>query len=147
MSDPTDDPRSPDPALRFDDLLGAIGAALAQEAGAEVRSAGALACRAILGVLDPTSRSNAPLTPAATSPTAASPIATLLGALGRTPPTTSPAAASPVAALLGAVGQLPREQLIEAIVGGLRSLLTPNGATYLTRPMPTPKRPPEGGGP
>jgi len=114
---------------RIDELVATIRAALAPDAGTEVRSAGAIACRAILGALDPTSRpsglSAIPASPAATSPTS-----------------TSAGSASPIAALLGTIGQIPRDQLLE-VVGGLRWLLGQQGPTYLTRPTPI-ARPPGG---
>jgi len=148
VSDTTDNPKSPDPAPRLDDLLAMIRGALSQDATAEARSAGALACRAILGALDSTSRASAPAaaspSPAVTSSTASSPFATLLGALAQTPLATSDTATSPVGTLLGAIRQIPREQLVEAVVGGLRSLLSSSGPTYLPRPMPTPTRRPDG---
>jgi len=105
----------PDTAHRFDDLITAIRSALAQDAAADARSAGAIACRAILGVLDPSSRTTTP--PAPTSPTS---------------PT------SPIAAVLGAVTSMPREQILEFVAGGLRSMLTQRAPTYLSRPAPSP---------
>src|SRR5690242_8330371 len=94
VRDATDSPNSSDPALRLDELVETLRAALTQDAGAEVRSAGALACRTILGALDPTGRtgdsSAMPRSPAVTSPTATSPIVALLGALGQMSTATSP---------------------------------------------------------
>jgi hypothetical protein len=131
MSDTTDTPKLPDLAPRLDELLALIRTALAQDAGSDARSAGAIACRAILGALDPTSRAGVP--PVAAAP----PIPT-------SPAATSPAATSPIVTLLGAIGQVPREQLLE-VIGGLRWLLGQQGPTYRTRPAPVPPRAPSGG--
>jgi hypothetical protein len=149
MTDPQDKSNPPDHAHRVDELLNAIHGALAQDAGADARSAGAVACQAILGVLDPTSRASGGAgtpSPMSTSPAATSPIATLLGAFRQLPATASTSTStSPIAALLGAINQIPREQLLEAI-GGLRGLLGQQGPTYLTRPRPPPMRPAGGSG-
>jgi hypothetical protein len=148
MSDPQDKSDPPDHAHRLDELLNAIRSALAQDAGADARSAGAVACQAILGVLDPTSRASGGAgTPSrmSTSPAATSPIATLLGAIRQLPATAASTSTSPIAGLLGAISQIPREQLLEAI-GGLRGLLGQQGPTYLTRPTPPPMRPAGGSG-
>ena len=115
---------------RVDELVATIRAALAPDAGTEVRSAGAIACRAILGALDPASRANAGLSAIPASPAVTSPTSTSAGS------------ASPIAALLGTIGQIPRDQLLE-VVGGLRWLLGQQGPTYLTRPTPI-ARPPGG---
>jgi hypothetical protein len=127
MSDTTDTPKPPDLAPRLDELLALIRTALVQDAGADARSAGAIACRAILGTLDPTSRAGVPPV-AATPPIPTSPAA-------------SSAVASPIATLLGAIGQVPREQLLE-VIGGLRWLLGQQGPTYRTSPAPVPPRTP-----
>jgi hypothetical protein len=131
MADTQDNSCSPDSAHRLDELLATLRDALAQDAAADVRAAGVVACRAILGALDPASRPGAPFTPV--SPASPS-----------TPPS-STAPTSPLAALLGALGQIPREQLLD-VVGGLRWLFGAQGPTYLTRPTPTPPRS-AGGGP
>ena len=133
MADTQDKPTPNDNAPRLDELLTTIRSALAQDAGQDARSAGAVACRAILGALDPASRPGAPFTPV--SPPAAS---------ASTSPSAS-APTSPIAALIGAIGQIPREQLLD-VIGGLRWLLGQPGPNYLTRPMPAPP-PSSGGGP
>ncbi|HEU4735374.1 MAG TPA: hypothetical protein VFT22_46100, partial [Kofleriaceae bacterium] len=78
MADTHDTPNSSDPAHRVDDLLTSIRAALAQDATSDVRSTGALACRTILGVLDPSSR----VTTHPASATPSSPSSPLAAALG-----------------------------------------------------------------
>ena len=129
MSDTTDTPKPPDLAPQLAELLALIRTALAQDADTDARSAGAIACRAILGTLDPTTRAGAP--PVSTTP----PVPT---------PSPTRSATSPIATLLGAIGAVPREQLLE-VIGGLRWLLGQQGPTYRTRPAPAPTRPPEGG--
>ena len=119
MTDTQGKPNATDTAHRLDDLFTTIRGALAQDAAGDVRSAGALACRAILGVIDPSSR--------ATTPSA---------------PTSPGSPTSPLTAALGAIGSIPREQILEFIVGGLRSVLTQRGPSYLTRPAPAPTRTP-----
>lgn len=118
MTDTHDKPSPPDAAHRRDDLIATLRSALAQDASAEARSAGASACRAILGVLDSSSR-------AATAPA---------------PPSSPSSPTSPIAAVLGAVTSMPREQILELVVGGLRSMLTQRAPTYLPRPAPAPAR-------
>jgi hypothetical protein len=118
MTDTQDKPNATDPAHRLDDLFTTIRGAIAQDAASDARSAGALACRAILGVLDPSSRSTPSVPTSPTSPT------------------------SPLTAALGALGSIPREQILEFLVGGLRSVLTHRGPAYHTRPAPAPARTP-----
>jgi hypothetical protein len=118
MTDTQGKPNATETAHRLDELVTTIRGALAQDAAGDVRSAGALACRAILGVLDPSSRSTTPAPSSPSSPT------------------------SPFTAALGAIGAIPREQILEFIVGGLRSVLTQRGPSYLTRPAPAPTRTP-----
>lgn len=147
MTDPQVKSNPPDNQHRIDELLNAIRSALAQDAGADARSAGAVACQAILGVLDPTSRvSTAAGTPSpvSTSPATTSPLATLLGAIRQMPATAASTSTSPFASLLGAIGQIPREQLFE-FIGRLRSLGQP-GPAYLSGPTPPPMRPASGSG-
>ena len=133
MADTQDNSSSSDSTHRLDELLATIRGALAQDAAADARNAGAVACRAILGVLDPASRPGAPFTPVPpTSPSAS------------TPPT-STAPTSPFAALFGALGQVPREQLLD-VLGGLRWLFSAPGPTYRSAPTPTVPRS-TGGGP
>jgi hypothetical protein len=143
MTDSQDKPNVSDSASRLDELLLTIRTSLEQDAGSEARSAGAVACRAILGALDPIAPPHVP-TPGPSVPAAStSPIATLLGALARNPSATS-LTSSPVAALLAAISQIPREQLLEAL-GGLRWLFGQQGPTYLTRPAPVPQQSAGGG--
>lgn len=125
MNDATDHPEAPATVSRLEELLTRIRGALAQDAGPDERSAGAIACRAILGVLDPASRPGAPFIPIPTAAPAAS----------STEPSTSGASRSPIAALMGAIGLVPRDQLLDAI-GGLRWLLGQPAPAYLTRPPP-----------
>ena len=127
MSNPQDKSNTTEQTQRFDELLATIRAATAPDAAADARSAGAIACRAILGALDPASR------PAVGSPSV--------------PQSTNHASAtSPLAALFGAVGQIPREQLL-GFFGGLRRLLAAPGPTYLARPAsPTQPTRPQGDG-
>ena len=126
MTDSQDKSNSPDSLSRLDELLASVRAGLAADAGAEIRTAGAVACRAILAALDPSSRAGAASPSVLASPTVA-------------PPLTS----SPLAAVLGAIGQIPRERLLEVLTG-LRWFLGQPGPTYRTRPAP-PRS--EGGGP
>jgi hypothetical protein len=112
VTDTQDNPKPSDLTQRLDDLFTAIRGALTSEAPADARSAGAIAARAILGALESSSTRSA--TP--TAPT------------------------SPFAAALGALGSMPREQLLELVVGGLRSMLTQRAPTYRARPAPTPTR-------
>jgi hypothetical protein len=150
MSGTQDHQKSPDHTPQLDELLTTIRAACAPDAGADVRSAGSIACRAILGVLDPTSLLGSPTAaspPRASTPaTPTSPIATLLGAFGQMSPSTASAPTSPIAGLMGAISQIPREQLLD-LVGGLRWLLGQPGPAYLTRPVasPPPSAEPRGG--
>ena len=120
MTDLHDTSKPADTGHRLDELFATIRGAMADNAVGDARSAGALACRAILGILDPSSRS---------------------GPQPPTPPLPS-SAASPLIAVLGALGSVPREQLVETLLGGLRSILTQTGPTYLTRPAPAPPRSP-----
>ena len=66
----------------MDQLIETIRAAIAPDASAEARAAGAQACRTILAALD--AASGQPL--AAASPIPASPIASIVGALRGVPP-------------------------------------------------------------
>jgi hypothetical protein len=102
MTDPQDKPSPPDTTHRLDEMFTTIRSAFVQDAASNTRSAGALACRTLLGELDPPSRTTAP--PTATSPA-------------------SPSPPSPITAALGPLGQIPREQLVALLVGGLRSIL------------------------
>jgi hypothetical protein len=124
MSDSNDN-NNPDAASRVDDLVATIRNALATDASSESRATAASACRAILGVLDPTTRSNLP--PSAPSPTS-----------------TASAATSPLASALGAIGQIPKEQLLGFLVGGLKSLMSQSGPNYLTAPVRVIERAAEG---
>lgn len=119
MSD-VNDHETPSAPPGIDDLFTALRSALANDATPEVRSAGANACRVMLGALDPASLRNA-----ARPPTA--------------PPTSSALGGSPLGGVLGALGSIPREQIVEFLVTGLRSFLTPSAPTYHLRPMPPTK--------
>jgi hypothetical protein len=113
MTDTQDKPTPPATAHRLDDLITAIRSALAQDAAADTRSAGAIACRAILGAIEP----SAPRVPSPAAPS------------------------SPIGAALGAIGSIPREQILEFVVGGLRSIFAQSSApAYRSRPMPAPSR-------
>jgi hypothetical protein len=132
MSDSPDNSTVSDSTSQLEELLTTIRTALAQDAGADSRSAGAIACRAILGTLDPASRSSTPFNR----------IPMVAPGASSTQPSTSSVPASPIAALLGAIGLVPREQLLD-VIGGLRWLLGQPAPAYLTRP--TPPRPPGDG--
>lgn len=142
MTDMQDKPNPPNSAQRLDELLTTIREALAQDAGTDTRAAAAIACRAILGVLDPSSQ-----TPpaASTSPTVTSPLTGFLEAFSQMRASTSSPSpsTSPIASLLGAFGQIPREQLL-LFIGGLRGLLSHQGPSYRTRPLPVPAHPTDG---
>ena len=114
MSDSNDNNNS-DAANRVDELVATIRNALATDSTPESRATATSACRAILGALDPTSRSHVP--PSATSPTSA-----------------ASAATSPIVSALGVIGQIPQEQVLGFLVGGIRSLLSERGPTYLAAP-------------
>jgi hypothetical protein len=122
MSDTTDSLKPLDLTNHVDELLATIRAALAQDAAAEVRSAGMLACRAILRGLDPAARTS---TPVVSSP--------LLSA-------TAFPASSLISSVLATIGTIPRDQLLE-LVGGLRWLFGGQGPTYRSRPTLPPTRP------
>lgn len=113
----TQDKAHPSDSHRFDELLTTIRNALSQDAAADVRAAGTMACRAILDTLDPTSRAPGPQAPMFAT---------------QRPPAATPS----LSAVVGAIGQIPREQILEILVGGLRSMLAKSGPAYLTRPMP-----------
>lgn len=141
MTDPPDSSSQPPAAHRREELLSTIRAALTDEAGADARTAGAIACRAILETLEPELAmdarqitSSAPATSASSSP-----LASLLATLGHM------SASNPaMAGFLEAVGRIPREHLLQT-VGGLRWLLSQGGPRYLRRPPTGPLRPPERG--
>lgn len=134
MSDTTDNTTSPDPDTGIDELLATIRHALAEDVGADVRSVGALACRAILGVLDPVSRASIPpSTPSPPRSPVTSPLASLLSAIGPSPTSAS------------GTGSIPREQLLALLAGGLRSLLSRSEPAYRTFNARTPTRPPDDG--
>jgi hypothetical protein len=118
MSD-VNDHETPSVPPAIDELLTALRSALANDASPEVRAAGANACRAMLGALDPAALRNAARPPAA-------------------PPTSPALGGSPLGAALGALGSIPREQIVEFLVTGLRAFLAPNAPTYHLRPMPVP---------
>lgn len=125
MSDSTEILTFPGTTHRADELLTTIRAALAQDADDDVRAAGVLACRAILGALDPVIRANAPAVPSASPMTSSSPASSIIGPM------------------LAAIGTIPREQLLD-VLGGLRWLFGSQGPTYLSRPSPLPTPPDRG---
>lgn len=118
MSDPNDN-STPDVASRNDELMAAIRTALAADASPEARATGASACRAILRGLEPAQPRNAA-------------------------PPSSPAsmlAGTPLGAALGALNSIPREQILEYLVSGLRAVLG-QGSPPTYRPAPV-HRPPD----
>lgn len=123
MSDTNDDPKPPEPkspdaaAHPHESLLIAIRAALAPGAATDSRSAGAIACRTALGILEP--------------------------AGARVPLPTPNASTSPLDTAIGALGSVPREQLLPFIAAGLRSVLGRQPPTYRSRPNPPPPREPD----
>lgn len=141
MSGTPDQQKTSDHAPQLDELLTTIRTACGPEAGADARTAGLIACRAILGVLDPaslaggTTATSPPRTSTPSTPT--SPIANLLGAFGQVSPSAAAQQTSPIAGLMGAISQIPREQLLD-LVGGLRWLLGQPAPAYLTRPVSPP---------
>jgi hypothetical protein len=118
MSDPNDNHTS-DTAHRTDELVAAIRAALASDASPEARSTGASACRTILRGLEPAPPRN--------------------GAPPSSP--TSMLAGTPLGTALGALTSIPREQVLEFIVSGLRAVLG-HGSPPTYRPAPV-RRPPD----
>jgi hypothetical protein len=116
MSDPNDN-HSPDAASRNDDLIAAILTALAPDASPEARASGLGACRAILrGLEPPPARNGAPGSPA------------------------SMLAGTPLGAALGALSSVPREQILELLVSGVRAMLGQGAPTYRAAPL---HRPPD----
>lgn len=112
MHDPNDDHTS-DPASSRDDLISAIRVALAPDASAEIRASGVSACRAILRGLEPFPLRNGP---------AASSSASAL-------------AGTPLGAALGALGSIPRDQILELLVSGVRAMLGQGAPIYRTAPL------------
>jgi hypothetical protein len=113
MSEPNDSNTS-DAANHIDDLVSAIRTALAPDAPSEARTSAANACRVILRGLEPAGmRNGAPI---------ATPASTLAG--------------TPLGAALGALGSIPREQILEFLVTGLRAVLTQTAPVYRGRPAP-----------
>ena len=120
MSEPNDN-NAPDPASRIDDLVSSIRSALGPDASSEARSSAANACRTILRGLEPAAmRNGAP----AASP-ASSPASMLAG--------------TPLGTALGALSSIPREQVLQFVVGGLRAFLSPSAPTYRARPATIPR--------
>jgi hypothetical protein len=112
MSTPNDN-NTPDAAARLEELVAAIRAALASDASPETRSTGASACRTILRGLEPAPpRNGAP---------PSSPASTFAG--------------TPLGAALGALSSVPREQMLEFVVSGLRAVLG-QGSSPTYRPAP-----------
>src|SRR5262245_55770356 len=114
MSDSNDNNTS-DAASRTDELVTAIRMTLASDPSPEVRATGASACRAILRGLEPAQVRNAapPSSPAA-----------------------SMLAGTPLGAALGALNSIPREQILEFIASGLRTVLgQASPPTYRSAPV------------
>jgi hypothetical protein len=121
MSDPNDNNTS-DAASRNDELMSAIRTALATDASPEARATGASACRAILRGLEPAQLRNA-----APPSSPSSPASMLAG--------------TPLGAALGALNSVPREQILEFLVSGLRAVLGHGSPpTYRAAPV---HRPPD----
>jgi hypothetical protein len=113
MSDPNDSDGPGDAAGHVDGLVSSIRSALASEASADARAAGAVACRAILGTLEPAATRNAARSSSSLD--------------------ASPLGATPSGATLGSI---PREQIVAFLVMGLRSLLGQGAApTYRAPPI------------
>lgn len=115
MSDPND--HAAGDASRADELLTAIRAALAADASDEAKEGAVSAARAILRGLEPQVRTRGP----------ASSVAAAF-------------AGTPLGAALGAISSVPREQLLELLMNGLRSVLSPGSPPYRARP-PSPPSP------
>lgn len=112
MSD-SNDSNASDAASRVDDLVSAIRTALASDASSEARASGASAARAILRGLEPSPTRN--------------------GAPSSSP--TSMLAGTPLGAALGALSSIPREQILEFIVSGVRAVLGQGSPTYRPAPL------------
>jgi hypothetical protein len=112
MTDNEDDPTS-DTTHPHQELVAAINAALAPQPDATVRSAGAIACRTALGIIEPSAPRPAPAP--------APPV----------PPTTSP-----LDTKLSALAGLPKEQLLPVIGLALRSVFGHKPPAYRSRPAP-----------
>lgn len=124
MSDLNDNNTS-DTASRNDELIAAIRTALATDASPEARATGASACRAILRGLEPAQVRNA--TPPSSPSSPSSPASMLAG--------------TPLGAALGALNSVPREQILELLVSGLRAVLGHGSLpTYRAAPI---HRPPD----
>jgi hypothetical protein len=116
MSEPNDSNAS-DAASRIDDLVSAIRRALAPDAPSEARASAANACRVILRSLEPAgTRNGAPI---------AAPASTLAG--------------TPLGTALGALSSIPRDQILEFLVTGLRAVLSQTAPMYRARPAPIPR--------
>jgi len=110
MSEPNDN-NAAGATSRADDLLSAIRAALTADASDEDKAGAVSAARAILRGLEPQARN---------------------GAMASSAP--SALAGTPLGAALGAISSIPREQLLEFLVSGLRSILSPGAPAYRARP-------------
>ncbi len=101
------------------ELLDAIRAAVAPEASAESRAAGAGACRAIMTTLE--ARPGEPITSAITTP------------------------ASPIAAIVSGLRGVPADQLLDLAIAKLRSMLPADANVPKIAPLkfitvPVPRR-------
>jgi hypothetical protein len=111
-------PSNPDLAEKagpLGDLIASIRAAVVPGVSADVRAVGAAACRAILTALE--AQVGHPLAAAAAAPT---------------PPTPLTSSTSPLAGMLSHLAAMPREQLIEFLLGRLRNALPPGTPTQPT---------------
>lgn len=107
-----------------DDLVSSIRAALAPEASSEARTSAAHACRTILRGLEPA--------PARNGSPGASPAAMLAG--------------TPLGNALGALSSLPRDQVLQLLLTGMRALLGQGSPTYRAAPPNRPTDPTERAG-
>lgn len=80
-------------------LIASIAAAIAPGAASDARAAGAAACRALLAALDATPGQPLIATPATSPP--------------------------PIAGLLASLAAMPRDQLIDTVIGWLRKIAPP----------------------
>ncbi|MEO7732087.1 MAG: hypothetical protein ABIY55_14025 [Kofleriaceae bacterium] len=112
-----------DDSSRNGDLLAAIRAALVPDAPSEARTTAANACRAILRGLEPTPARNGAPAAAPASPFAGTPLAG------------TPLAGTPLGNALGVLGSLPREQVLQFLVTGMRALLGQGSPTYRAAPV------------
>jgi len=112
----SNDNNSTDTGRSNEDLVSAIRAALTPDASTEARTSALHACRAIMRGLEPA--------PARNSAPGGSPASVLAGtALGNA---------------LGALSSLPRDQVLQILVTGMRALLGQGSPSYRTAPLHRP---------